>query len=310
MEFDAHRVARGLGWFSIALGSVEVLAPGALGRVIGLRGSALSRTVIRVCGLREIAAGVGILATPRPAGWMTSRVAGDVMDLALLGAALALPSSGLGRLLAAVASVGGVLTLDAESAQNLAGQAGSQSGWGHFRKRVTVNRPADELYRYWRDFSNHPRFMQRVESVRVLDERRSHWVARAPGGLRVEWDSEVTDERPYGRIAWKSLPGSLIKSAGVVRFDVAPGDRGTEVTVELEYAPPGGAVTAQLLKLVGQAPEQQLQEDLRRFKQHMETGQIIVSEGVLPGVGHQADEAGDHADRRRGVRSMLRGGVQ
>jgi uncharacterized membrane protein len=272
--FDARRVARALGWFSVALGAVELFAPRRFSRALGARGTPIAGTLAALCGLREMAAGVGILTTRRPAGWMTSRVAGDVMDVALLVAALGSPRARRGRLLAAAAGVIPVMMLDAKCAQALSGAAGSRPGATRARRRVTVDRPAEELYRFWRDFSNLPRFMGRIESVRATDGR-SHWTARAPGGVPLEWDSEVTDDRPNERIGWRTLPGAPVDTTGAVHFRPAPGGRGTEVTVEMEYVPPGRDLTAQLLKLIGQSPDHDLQEDLRRFKRLMETGQII-----------------------------------
>jgi uncharacterized membrane protein len=140
-----------------------------------------------------------------------------------------------------------------------------------------VTRPASELYQFWRDFSKMPLVMESVESVRQTGENRWHWIARV-AGMRLEWDSEVTEDRANERIAWRSLPGATLATSGVVHFEPAPGGRGTEVTVEMEYALPGGAVTAQLATLVGQAPEQRMQADLRRFKQLMETGDIVVAQ--------------------------------
>jgi uncharacterized membrane protein len=147
------------------------------------------------------------------------------------------------------------------------------------RRTITINRPPDELYRYWRDFRNLPRFMPRIRSVEVSGARRSHWTATGPGGLEFEWDAEVVDDRPGERIAWESLPGARVAHAGIVRFQRAPGGRGTEVTVEIEYSPPGGVAGAAVAQLTGRAPGQQLEEDLRRFKQLMETGEIPVAEG-------------------------------
>jgi uncharacterized membrane protein len=277
---DVEQVARGLGWFSVVLGSIEFLAPGAVARAIGAGDSAVVRAATRVCGLREIASGLGILTTPRPAGWVTSRMAGDIMDLAMLGVALALPSARRGRLLAAGAAILGVTVLDATCAQRLREASGRHGRAVRARRSLTINRPAEELYRVWRHVSNLPRFMRRIESVHATGDRRSHWIARGPFGMRVEWDAEITEDRPNQAIAWRSLSGSPIDTAGAVRFSPAPGGRGTEVTVELEYSLPGRAVSAQLARLLGQAPEQQLQEDLRRFKQLLETGQIIESEGA------------------------------
>jgi uncharacterized membrane protein len=288
--FDPERVANGLGWFSIGLGLAGVLAPAKLTRIIGLKGRGVSKVVARVVGVRELAAGIGILTEPRPARWVWSRVVGDVMDLAVLGIGFTGRRVRRGRLALATVAVAGVTVVDAVCAQQLTSltrvSAGSPDGRTlRARKRVIIDRPADALYRFWRDFSNMPRFMERVESVQTLDERRSHWRVKAPGGITLQWDSQVTDDRPNEVIAWRSLEGSPVQHSGVVRFEPARGGRGTVVTVDMEYTPPGGAVTAAAAKLMGLTPEQQLQEDLRRFKQLMETGEVARSESALSGAG-------------------------
>jgi uncharacterized membrane protein len=279
----SERLARGLGWISIGLGVAELVAPHALARGIGLRGGGTSRTLTRVCGLRELAAGTGILSERRPAAWMWARVVGDVMDLALLGAGFAGRRTNRARLAAATAAVAGVTVVDALCAQRLTalGRVSMEitpDGALRVRRRVTVNRPPEALYGFWREFSNAPRFMERVEEVRPVGERRTHWRARGPAGMNVEWDSEVVDERPNELIAWRSVDALPFQHSGVVRFEPAPAGRGTVVTVEMEYAPPGGGLTATAAKLLGYAPEQQLQEDLRRFKQLMETGLVVVAQ--------------------------------
>ena len=281
--FDSERLAAGLGWFSIGLGVAELVAPRALVRGIGLRGRGTSQNVTRLCGLRELAAGVGILSEPRPAAWVWSRVLGDVMDLALLGAGFAGRRTNRTRLAAAAAAVAGVTVVDALCAQRLTAlsklsMSTTADGTLRVRRRITINRPPDALYRFWRDFANAPRFMERVESVQQAGERRTHWRARGPAGVAIEWDSEVTDDRPNELIAWRALEGSAFRHSGSVRFEPAPAGRGTVVTVEMEYAPPGGALTAAAAKLIGYAPEQQLHEDLRRFKQLMETGLIVMAQ--------------------------------
>jgi uncharacterized membrane protein len=221
-----------------------------------------------------MASGIGILSTPRPARWMTARVAGDVVDLALLAMASASRHVRRPRMLVATTSVAAATVLDATCAEQLRGGTGRTV---RVTRSITVNRPASEPYQFWRDFSNLPRVMELVDSVRQTGEGRWHWVARV-AGMRVEWDVEVTEDRPNERIAWRSLPGAKLATSGVVHFEPAPGGRGTEVTVEMEYAPPGGAVTAQLATLLGQAPEQRVQEDLRRFKQLMETGDVVAAQ--------------------------------
>jgi uncharacterized membrane protein len=146
-------------------------------------------------------------------------------------------------------------------------------------RSVTINRSPEELYRFWRNFENLPRFMENLESVRTIDDRRSHWVAKAPMGKTVEWDAEIINEEENKLIAWRSLEGSDVDSAGSVRFEPAPGGRGTEVKVSLIYNPPGGKIGSIISKLFGKDPEQQVQEDLRRFKQLMEVGEIPTTEG-------------------------------
>jgi uncharacterized membrane protein len=135
-------------------------------------------------------------------------------------------------------------------------------------RTITVNRPREEVYHFWRQLENLPRFMDHLESVTVLDEDRSHWVAKAPAGTRVEWDASIQDEIENELIAWRSLPGSDIDNAGSVHF--IPAGDGTEVRVVMSYDPPAGSVGAAVAKLLGEEPEQQVEEDLRRFKQVME----------------------------------------
>jgi uncharacterized membrane protein len=147
----------------------------------------------------------------------------------------------------------------------------------HVEHTVTINKSAEELYRYWRDFSNLPRILNHVESVVVRDNKHSHWVAKAPAGYTVEWDAEIINEEPNRLIAWRSLADTSVANAGSVRFLPAPGDRGTEVHVVLDYIPPAGRVGWAVAKLFGREPKQQVTEDLRRFKQFMETGQVPAS---------------------------------
>lgn len=146
-------------------------------------------------------------------------------------------------------------------------------------KTVTINKPAEELYNYWHNFENLPTFMKHVKSVRVTNETRSHWIVNAPAGQSVEWDAEIIKDEPNHLIAWASVEGADVDNSGFVRFMPAPGDRGTEVKVVLEYNIPGGMLAAALAKLFGEEPEQQIGDELRRFKQLMEAGEIATTEG-------------------------------
>jgi uncharacterized membrane protein len=280
-----EQLARGLGWFSVGLGLAEVFAPKGFAKLIGARGNRTG--LIRGYGLREIAVGIGILTQRRPAAWVWARVAGDAMDLASLAASFATPKADRGRLMAATASVIGVTALDVICAQQLARRAGSitESGDVRVAASVIINRPPEELYRYWHDFQNLPRFMRNLESVRVAGDGRSRWAAKAPAGRTVEWDAEVTQDRPNEMIAWRSVEGSGLHNAGRVRFERLPDDRGTKVSVEMLYHPPAGAIGAGLAKLFGADPEWQVKDDLRRFKQVMEVGEVVRSDATLWGNG-------------------------
>ena len=134
---------------------------------------------------------------------------------------------------------------------------------------VTINRPVEELFRFWRNFENLPRFMGHLESVKVLSDRRSHWVVKGPAGTRFEWDAEIHNEKPNELIAWRSLNGE-VNHAGTVLFRPIADGKATEVRVELRYEPPAGALGTAVAKLFGEEPSQQVAEDLRRFKQVME----------------------------------------
>jgi uncharacterized membrane protein len=140
-------------------------------------------------------------------------------------------------------------------------------------RSIVVDRPAAELYGYWRDFENLPRFMEHLESVLVLDDRRSRWTAKGPAGRNVEWEAEIHNEIPGERIAWRSLPNADVDNAGSVHFRDLGNGR-TEVRVVLSYAPPAGRLGAAIAKLFGEEPSQQVAEDLRRFKQVMEAGEV------------------------------------
>ena len=159
-----------------------------------------------------------------------------------------------------------------------------QAGRGiKVEKSVTVNRPPAELYSYWRNFENLPRFMNHLESVHVTGANRSHWVAKAPAGTTVEWDAEIYNEKENELIAWRTLENADVDSAGSVRFEPATGGRGTTVRVTLKYDPPGGVLGSLVARLFGENPEQQIDEDLRRFKQLMEAGETATTTGQASG---------------------------
>ena len=152
-------------------------------------------------------------------------------------------------------------------------------------RSITVNKPPEYLYRFWRNFENLPRIMSHLESVRVTGPNRSHWVARALAGASVEWDAEVINERKNELIAWRSLEGSDVDNAGSVHFRRAPAGQGTEIRVSLKYYPLGGKLGAAVAGLFGENPEQQIDDDLRRFRQAMEGGTVPAASGHPSGHG-------------------------
>jgi len=143
----------------------------------------------------------------------------------------------------------------------------------HVEKSIVIDKPAEELYAFWREFENLPRFMDHLESVNSVGFNRWHWVAKGPVGTRPEWDAEIYNEKPNELIAWRSLDGN-VTNAGSVRFEPAPGERGTQVKVVLNYNAPGGKVSALLAKVFGHEPGQMIEGDLRRLKELFERGQI------------------------------------
>jgi len=289
-----QRTAHRLGWFSIGLGLTELLAPRSLGRAIGVGYGPIRKVTLRALGLREIAAGLGILSRRRPAIWMWARVAGDAMDLALLGAAMRdRDRRDRARIAGAMGAVLGVTALDYLTARHLGRSQVRRLTPGVTRstqvtKTMTIGLPVDEVYRFWRDFQNLPRFMSHLESVVVKGDRRSRWTAKGPAGKSFSWDAEITDDRPNELIAWRSMAGADVPNMGAVRFLPAPGGRGTELRVDLKYDPPAGMFGVSLAKLFGKEPGEQIEGDLRRFKQVMETGEVMNSDASIHRGMHPA----------------------
>jgi uncharacterized membrane protein len=150
-------------------------------------------------------------------------------------------------------------------------------------KSVTINAAPEALYAFWRNFENLPRFMHNLEAVEVHDSKRSHWTAKGPAGTNVDWEAEIINEIPNELIGWRSVDGSKVDNAGSVHFTPAAGGRGTEVRVVLRYDPPAGVFGAAVSKILGEDPAMQVQEDLRRLKMLIETGEVASTEGQPSG---------------------------
>jgi uncharacterized membrane protein len=277
---SAKRLAKGLGWFSVGLGLAELLAPRTIANIAGVSNTRTG--LIRLYGLRELASGIAIFTQEKPAAGVWSRVAGDALDLASLGVAASAPGANKGRIAFATANVLAVTALDVICAKQLStGNPGI-----HASGTCIVNRPPDEVYSFWRNFENLPRFMRHLESVTELGDGRSHWTVKGPAGMTVEWDATIIADVPGEVITWRSLENADVDNAGAVRFERAPGGRGTIVKVNLQYNPVGGVIGSAVAKLFGEEPSQQLDDDLRRFKQVLEIGEVVVSEGTMMGTGY------------------------
>lgn len=319
-----QRLGIALGWFSIGLGVASLVAPRFMARAAGMPPWP---NVLRAVGMRELVCGAGLIKRPGNQLWRWSRVAGDAMDLAIVGLAAAHPYADRRRLASTALVLGTVGALDLRAGNPprwspsrtapgdaRAGQGawpgsrddawqggrqgwregwpeawpdgrkeGRQQGW-QIRHSISINRPPDACYRFWRDLARLPTFMRHLEAVDVIDERRSHWRAHGPAGSRVEWDAEITEEQPGQLLAWRSVPGADVENAGSVRFIPARGGRATVLQVHMRCQPPAGRAGAIVARLFGEEPASQMRDDLRRFKQLIETGEIPTTRGQPTGA--------------------------
>jgi uncharacterized membrane protein len=277
---DDRQLGQILGLLSVGLGLAQVLAPRALGRAIGVGDHP---AIMRMVGVREIVTGLGILSERAPGAWAWARVAGDAIDLALLGAATSSPDADPRRIAAATAGVLGVTALDVYSGKRLGATESSEALAIAVTQTVTINSTPDELYHFWKNLENLPLFMEHLESVSEVSDRVSHWVAKAPAGTSVEWDAEIVDDQPDRSIGWRTLPDSQVTHEGMVSFEPASGGRGTIVRVEMLYVPPAGKVGVWIARMFGEEPALQVADDLRRLKQLLETGEVATTLGQPSG---------------------------
>jgi hypothetical protein len=269
---STETLAVGLGWFSIALGVAELAAPERVARAIGVAPTERNMTTLRSYGAREVGAGLAILAQPDRPAWLWARVAGDALDLATLGAAMNSPSTDNRRAMFATAAVLGVTALDVLCARQLSEQAADEDYYSD--RRAAGGRLIAE-----RD-----RRVRVSESVTInasMDRVEERWanLEALPESLRqCRRSSEGADER------------------AIVEFRHAPGGRGTEVRVEMDYAP-RGVIDAALAKVMGGDPTGRVRQDLKRFKQIIETGEVVLSEGAS--LWRPSQPAEDVRDIRR-----------
>jgi uncharacterized membrane protein len=292
------KLTRVLGWASVGLGAPLLLAAGKSARAIGIEDGSRQRATVVGVGARELMTAGGLLSQGSP-GWLWARVAGDLTDLALLGNALrgrtmrprvlkTVVKQGdweaLGRTAAAAGAVAAITGADLYAAITRSRKSARREAALSLTAAVTVARPRHEVYAQWRRLEDLPAFMAHLDSVTTTGPRTSHWRASAPFGQTVEWDAQIIADIPGERLGWQSLEGSTISNQGDVRFTSAPGAKNatpaTEVHVTLRYSIPGGKLGTALARYFGEDPHQQLDDELRRFKQVLETGELVRSEGA------------------------------
>jgi len=316
MNGTVEKRGRALGWMSLGLGVAHVAAPNVVRRVSGVDDSPTSRAMVPLVGSRELVQAAGLLTSRRTGPWVWTRVAGDAMDLTSLAVALAHRDGRRRRRLVGVTTaIIGITAIDVltavqatrtESARQTAGEG--RSAIGSWRERVpavraaelgrrvrkmsrkgfnmeltastTVGKSPTEVYEFWRRLETLPTFMAHLDDVRATSERTSHWSATAPFGRTVEWDAEITQDLPGERISWRSAGAADVPNTGTVSFVPAPDGHSTEVRVVMTYDIPGGRLGKVVAKYFGEEPHQQLDDDLRRFKQVLETGEVVRSDGA------------------------------
>lgn len=267
-----------LGWLSIGLAAAAVLAPRSVGRLTGLGDRS---SLLRLVGLRELASGLGLLTRENKAPWLAARVAGDVMDLAIALAAVGPENPRRGRALATLGVVGAIAAADLSACGRAA--SGRDSAEAYLHTAIVVNKSAQECYEFWRDVQNLPRFMRLVEAVEPIDERHTSWKIRGPGDVKLQWTTELTADEPSKRLAWRARDDLGLQHAATVRFQNAKGVRGTLVTVFAQYHAAVGTAAVGIRKLLGSDPASVLREDLRRFKQLIEAGEVPSTRGQPAG---------------------------
>lgn len=280
-------LARGLGLFSLALGATELAMPRALAKLIGVDPGGSTPTIMRILGAREIIAGIGVLASPQRPLPLWSRVAGDLVDLGLLGLAAGTKRTSGMRIAGAVAAIAGVMAIDILAARRAdkALDAANQP----VIVAVTINKSPREVYDFYRQLERLPMFMDWLASVNEITPTRSHWVAKLPVGT-VEWDAVITEDTPGEVIAWESID-SRITIEGRVTFAQTPGRNMTEVRVEMKLGFTGIHPSTRLATFFAKP---QIKGDLRRLKQVIETGEVLVSDASQHLAPHPAQPSETH----------------
>jgi len=288
---DVAQMAKALGWFSLGLGLAQVAMPRQVANLIGLPGDEDDQKVMRVVGLREIASGLGILGQAKPTPWLWSRVGGDAMDLALLRSAMDSPWARKDRVTTATLAVLGITAADLLCSTKLTAEPDQpfqavtmQTNDVQVMAAVTVQAPVSEVFAVWDGFQGLPRFMTDAATVQVMGDRQSRWTIPGPAGTSLEWGVQITNIVPNEQIAWSTTDGGLFMAEGTVRFRTAPGNRGTQVVFDAHFSPPGGELGKKIAQPLADVLKVKIGNDLRRFKQLIELGEIVHSDdSIVPG---------------------------
>jgi uncharacterized membrane protein len=276
----ARGAAVGIGVASVALGVAKLVAPRALARLVGAPAGSREGGLVQALGVREVVTGLGLLASRSPVPWLWSRVVGDALELALLGAVAGAGRGDRRRAGAALGALAGVAAFDVACA--VAATRARRREAAPVRRSVTIARARTDVYRFWRDFANVPAFMADIELVEILDDGRSRWSAHGPTGPVVSWEVQVDEARPGELLRWSSVEGaqSDVRAEGVVRFADTPDGRGTEVALTLAYGLPDDA-PERAAAFIDRATEPgRLEAHLARSKELLETGRLASGAGV------------------------------
>jgi uncharacterized membrane protein len=309
-ELVSHRLLKGglareLGLFSVGLGITQLTAPDKVAKWIGIWRRRSIAAGMRLLGARELSSGLALLFRPY-AGWLWGRFAGDLIDLFLIRRSFEARRTNRRRLAAALFGVAQVGIVDLIAASLASRRSANRlsdapsAGQPDITASITINKPPDEVYQFWRELRNIPRFMPRIVEVTELDGQRSHWVARGPKGS-VEWDGEITDDRPYEQLSWRAnIPARLAKGLGgferrgCVHFTPSPDGRGTEVRFEIwgPFRKPN-----RLFKWAAKVPTEMFKLDLMRLKQLLEVGEVVHSDASIHRGLHPARPSSEEERR-------------
>lgn len=284
-----QKLARALGWFSVGLGFTELTAGKVLADALGLENRA---GLLRIYGLREIATGIGILASKDPTPWIWGRVAGDALDIATVATGFQdSKAKQKANLALALAALTGATVTDVMCGQRLSrarrtalepqgreAEESVETAQAQVERSLTIEKPAEELYQRWRQPETLSRIMGHFADIRASGDGQTHWQVHGPFGHTLEWDMRTIEDRPDELLRWQASPGTQLPVEGSVRFRPALGDRGTVVALRFQFDPPGGVLGDAALKLLGGAPGLLASKALRRFKSLVETGEIPTTE--------------------------------